>query len=75
MILVNIDYIPGKKFEVLGLVKGYSSAFGAMMKRYGEATTTLEAEAEKLGADAVVNIRYAPIESVAFVSGTAVKFV
>ena len=102
MQLVNIDHIPGKEFEVLGLVKGtvvYSRNFGkdfmAGMKTlvggeiegYTEmlntarqiATKRMVDEAEQLGADAVVNVRYGSssvmqgaAEVIAY--GTAVKF-
>ena len=102
MQLVNIDYIPGKEIEALGLVKGtvvYSKNFGkdfmAGMKTlvggeiegYTEmlntarqiATKRMVEEAEKLNADAIVNVRYgsssmmqSAAEVVAY--GTAVKF-
>ena len=102
MQLVNIDYIPGKEIEALGLVKGtvvYSKNFGkdfmAGMKTlvggeiegYTEmlntarqiATKRMVEDAEKLGADAIVNVRYgsssmmqSAAEVVAY--GTAVKF-
>ncbi len=103
MILVNTDYITGKKLEMLGLVKGstiqsknvgkdISQAFktlvGGELKEYNEmmnearalATKRMVDEAEGMGADAVVNIRYASAavmqgaaEVMAY--GTAVKFV
>lgn len=102
MMLVNIDYIPGKEFEVLGLVKGtvvqsknFGKDFMAGMKPLvgGEITGYTEMlnearqiamkrmvdEAEGLGADAVVNIRYGSsavmqgaAEVIAY--GTAVRF-
>ena len=102
MQLVNIDYIPGKEIEALGLVKGsvvYCKNFGkdfmAGMKTLvgGEiegytdmvntarqiAVKRMVDEAESLGADAIVNIRYGSTsvmqgaaEMVAY--GTAVKF-
>lgn len=82
MMLLNIDCIPGKRIEALGLVKGttvYSKSFGkdfmAGMKTLvgGEiegytdllrqarqiATKRMVDEAEEMGADAVVNVRYA----------------
>lgn len=82
MMLLNIEYIPGKRIEALGLVKGttvYSKSFGkdfmAGMKTLvgGEiegytdllrqarqiATKRMVDEAEEMGADAVVNVRYA----------------
>lgn len=103
MVLVNIDYIPGKELEVLGLVKGtvvqaknFGKDFMAGMKTlvggeiagYTEmltearqiATKRMVDEAEALGADAVVNIRYGSssvMQGAAeiVVYGTAVKYV
>ena len=82
MMLVNIDYLPGKEIEVLGIVKGstiqtthFGKDFMSAMKTlvggeltgYQElltnarqlATKRMVDEAEALGADAVVNVRYA----------------
>ena len=103
MLLVNIDHIPGKELEVLGLVKGtvvqskhFGKDFMAGMKTlvggeivgYTEmltearqiATKRMVDEAEELGADAVINIRFgsssvmqSAAEVVAY--GTAVKYV
>ena len=101
MMLLNIDYIPGKEIEALGIVKGsvvnsknFGKDFMAAMKTlvggeiesYTEllnqsrqiATKRMVAEAEALGADAIVNIRYAStslMQSAAEVTayGTAVK--
>jgi uncharacterized protein YbjQ (UPF0145 family) len=102
MLLVNIDYIPGKELEVLGLVRGsvvqsknVGKDFMAGMKTLvgGEivsytqmiqearqiATKRMVDEAEALGADAVVNVRYASSsvmqgasECIAY--GTAVRY-
>ena len=102
MLLVNIDYIPGKEFEARGVVKGtvvqsknFGKDFMAGMKTlvggeivgYTEmltearqiATKRMVDEAEALGADAVVNLRYGSsavmqgaAEVIAY--GTAVKF-
>ena len=102
MLLVNIDYIPGKELEILGLVKGtvvqsknFGKDFMAGMKTlvggeivsYTEmlnearqiATKRMVDEAERLGADAVVNVRYTSssiMQGAAEVTayGTAVKF-
>lgn len=103
MILVNTDYISGKTFEMLGLVKGSTiqtknigkdisqglkTLIGGELKAYNEmmnearalATNRMVEEAENLGADAVVNIRYASsaimggaAEVIAY--GTAVRFI
>ena len=102
MTILNIDHIPGKEIEALGLVKGsvvYSKNFGrdflsAMKTLVGgeitDYTKMLEEarqiamgrmvkDAEALGADAVVAMRYASssvmqgaAECIAY--GTAVKF-
>ena len=102
MILVNTDYISGKEFEMLGLVKGSTiqsknigrditqglkTIVGGELTAYNEmmndaralATKRMVAEAEELGADAVINIRYASAavmqgaaEVMAY--GTAMKF-
>ena len=103
MILVNTDYITGKTFEMLGLVKGstiqsknigrditqsFKTLVGGELKAYTQmmdearalATKRMVDEATGLGADAIVNIRYASsaamqgaAEIVAY--GTAVKLV
>lgn len=103
MMLVNTDYIPGKKMEVIGLVRGtmvqsahmgkdimssFKTLVGGELKSYTEmmsearevATKRMEKEAQEMGADAVINIRYASsaimqgaAEVMAY--GTAVKFI
>ena len=103
MILVNTDYISGKEFEMLGLVKGstiqskhlgkdiaqsFKTLVGGELTSYNEmmndaraiATKRMVAEAEEMGADAVINIRYASsavMQGAAevIVYGTAVKFI
>ena len=90
MILVNTDYITGKELEMLGLVKGSTiqsknvgrditqslkTLVGGELKAYNE----MMMEAQSMGADAVVNVRYASsavmqgaAEVIAY--GTAVRF-
>jgi len=103
MKLLNINYIPGKEIEALGLVKGtivqsknIGKDFMAGMKTFvgGEivgytemitearqiATKRMVDEAEALGADAVINIRYGSssvMQSAAevVVYGTAVRII
>ena len=102
MLLVNIDYIPGKELEVLGMAKGtvvqsknFGKDFMAGMKTLvgGEITSYTEMlnearqiavkrmvdEAESMGADAVINVRYGSssvmqgaAEVIAY--GTAVRY-
>jgi len=102
MLIVNIDYIPGKELEILGMVKGstirskhigsdisqsFKTLVGGELKSYTEmmnearalATKRMVEEAEALGADAVINVRYASAavmqgaaEVMAY--GTAVKY-
>ena len=101
MLLLNIDYVPGKEVEPLGLVKGtvvqsknFGKDFMAGMKTlvggeivgYTEmlvearqiATKRMVDEANALGGDAVINIRFGSsavmqgaAEVIAY--GTAVK--
>ena len=103
MKLLNIDHIPGKEIEALGIVKGtvvhtknVGRDFMAVMKTLvgGElvgytqmlnearqiAVKRMVDEAQELGADAIVNVRYGTssvmsgaAEVIAY--GTAVKIV
>ncbi len=102
MLILNIDYIPGKEIEVLGLVKGtvvqskhmgkdlmasVKTLVGGEIKGYTEmlvearkiATDRMKEEADDMGADAILNVRYSSsaimqgaAEVVAY--GTAVKY-
>lgn len=103
MIIVNTDYISGKKLETLSLVRGstvHSKNIGRdilsglktlvggeivdytnmMNEARAIATKRMVEEAQQLGADAIVNVRYASssimqgaAEIIAY--GTAVRFV
>ena len=103
MLLLNINYVPGKELEALGLVKGtvvqskhfgkdfmagMSTLVGGEIKGYTEllnearqiATRRMVEDAEGMGADAVINIRYASasiMQSAAEITvyGTAVRYV
>ena len=91
MLLLNINYVPAKKIEALGLVKGnvvqsshlgkaimsgLKTVVGGEIAGYTEmlnqarqiAMKRMVDEAEALGADAVINIRYA---SASVMSGAA----
>ena len=102
MKLLNIDHVPGRQIEALGLVKGtvvqskhFGKDFMAGIKTlvggeiigYTElltearqiATKRMVDEAQALGADAIINVRYgssslmqSAAEVIAY--GTAVKF-
>ncbi len=102
MKLLNIEYVPGRKIEALGIVKGsvvqskhFGKDFMASMKTlvggeivgYTElltearqiATKRMVDEAEAMGADAIINVRYgssslmqSAAEVIAY--GTAVKY-
>ena len=101
MLLLNIDYVPGKEIEPLGMVKGtvvqsknigrdfmagMKTLVGGEIVGYTEmliearqiATKRMVDEAEDLGADAIINIRFGSAavmqgaaEVIAY--GTAVK--
>ena len=102
MLLLNIDHIPGKEIEALGMVKGtvvqskhfgkdfmagMKTLVGGEIKGYTEmlvearqiATKRMVDEAEALGGDAVINVRFGSsavmqgaAEVIAY--GTAVKY-
>lgn len=102
MLLLTLNYVPGKEIEALSLVKGtvvqsknFGKDFMAGMKTlvggeivaYTEllnesrqiATKRMVDEADALGADAVINVRYGSSSlmqsaSEVIVYGTAVKF-
>ena len=102
MMLITLNYAPGKEIEALGIVKGttvqtknFGKDFMAGMKTlvggelgaYTEmlnearqiATKRMVDEAESLGADAVINVRYGSASMMqgaaeVVVYGTAVKF-
>ena len=101
MLLLNIDYVPGKEVEPLGLVKGtvvqsknvgkdfmagMKTLVGGEITGYTEmlvearqiATKRMVDEADAMGADAVINVRFGSsavmqgaAEVIAY--GTAVK--
>ena len=77
MILVNTDYISGKTLETLSLVSGCKTVLTSVMdkKPLEHAIKDMTEEATKIGADAIVNIRYAPLKDCFYIYGTAVKFV
>ena len=102
MLLLNIDHVPGRDMEAIGLVKGtvvqsknfgkdfmagMKTLVGGEIKSYTDmlvearqiATKRMVDEAEALGADAVVNVRFGSsavmqgaAEVIAY--GTAVKY-
>ena len=102
MLLLNIDHIPGREIEALGLVKGsvvqskhlgkdfmagMKTIVGGELAGYTEmleearkiATKRMVDDAERLGAEAVVNIRFASsslMQGAAEVTvyGTAVRY-
>ena len=94
MIVVNTDFISGKKLQTLSLVRGSTVHSKNLGRDGGEivdytnmmnearaiATQRMVEDAQKLDADAVINVRYASsaimqgaAEIIAY--GTAVKFV
>ncbi len=103
MLLLTLDYVPGREIEALGLVKGsvvnsknlgrdvMSSVKGMMggeitgyTKMLAEAreiaTERMIAEAEAMGADAIICVRFngsAPVQGAAgtLAYGTAVRFI
>jgi uncharacterized protein YbjQ (UPF0145 family) len=103
MLLLTLNYVPGKEIEALGIVKGtivqtknlgkdfmsgMKSLVAGELESYTEmlnearqvATKRMVDEAEAMGADAVINIRYGSASMMqaaaeVVVYGTAVKFI
>lgn len=103
MVVMNIDYIPGRQITALGLVKGntarakhfgrdimagFKNLVGGEITQYTEmindareeAMSRMIQEAEQMGADAVINLRYASADIADGVAeviayGTAVRFI
>ena len=77
MLIINTDYIEGKKLNPLGLVTGcyeekINSAKSAVIKE-------MMKQASDLKADAIINVRFSVSRvslncAFCFASGTAVKF-
>ena len=87
MILVNTDYITGKNFEMLGLVKGstiqsknvgkditqgFKTLVGGELKAYNEMMNDARALATKRMTEEAENLGAGAAEVMAY--GTAVKF-
>lgn len=102
MKLVSVDFIPGKEYELIGIVRGeivqskhlgrdlmagMKTIVGGEIKGYTEmisdarkiATERMIEEAESLGADAIIGVKYGSsavmqgaAEIIAY--GTAIKF-
>ena len=80
MIIVNTDYIVGKKLGELNTVKGSTVRLNRLNEESEIATEKMINEAKAINADAIIGVRYASIlsmqsetEIIAF--GTAVKFI
>ena len=101
MLLLTLNYVPGREIEALGIVKGTTvqtknfgkdfmsgmkTLVGGELSAYSEmlnearqnATKRMEDEADALGAEAVINVRYGSASMMqgaaeVVVYGTAVK--
>ena len=72
MLMVNVDYIPNKELEVLGIVEGsfmetFSDTSTHSLSTYQELLNTgrqkaihkMSNEAKRLGGEAIINLRFA----------------
>lgn len=73
MVLVSTDFITGQQIETISFVHGLSSA--QINERIDFAIADMVEKARKLGADGIVGIRDSYINSMAYVSGTSVRFI
>lgn len=67
-IILSTGDIPGN-YEVIGIAYGRIST-----DEIKELNSELERRADKMGADAVINVRYLPYVGYLYAYGTAVKF-
>jgi len=74
MLLVNTDFITDKKLQTLGIVHGVGIAF-TRKGEISQAHEEMKKEANELGADAIVNVRYTYGQRGIFAAGTAVRYV
>ena len=86
MVVVNTENIPGREYQVLSLVTGccvmcknIGKDIGASFRNMVGGEMQAYTQAMSMGADAIVNVRFASTTIVAggaeiLVSGTAVKF-
>ena len=76
MILVNTDYITEKKFRMICFVSGSCAKVNFVSDEEAEcALKNMIASAEKLGADAIINVRFTAAKGLAYFYGTAVRFI
>jgi len=73
MLLVNTDFIDDKKLQTLGVVHGIGIAF-TRKGEISQAHEEMKTEANELGADAIVNVRYTYGQRGIFAAGTAVRY-
>lgn len=88
MIIVNIDYIPGKEFEVLGLVKGATiqsrhmgkdimaglkTIVGGELTTYSEMLNAARAQATKRMVDVAEEMKADAVINVRYASSTVVQ--
>jgi uncharacterized protein YbjQ (UPF0145 family) len=88
MIIVNIDHIPGKEFEVLGLVKGSTiqsrhmgkdimsglkTLVGGELTAYTEMLNAARAQATKRMVDAATEMQADAIINVRYASSTVIQ--
>ncbi len=76
IVLTTTDTIPGKEYEIIGLVMGNRLTWLTSKGAAGTAISRLEEEAIAMGADAVIGIRPDTTSSGSqCYLGTAIKFI
>ena len=66
MIIVNTDFIEGKKLGMINNVRGTTASANRLNEESSIATKRMVDKAKAMGADAVINVRYASIISMNF---------
>lgn len=82
MLICNVENIPNKKYEILGMTSGVGYAYGCYAQTIHESETMaineMKHNAEKLGADGLIGVKFTMSTQNGCVtilaSGTMIKF-
>lgn len=82
MLICNIENIPNKKYEVLGMTSGVDYVYDCYAQTIHESETIaineMKHNAEKLGADGIIGVKFTMSTQFGYVtilaSGTMIKF-
>ena len=75
MLVATVDYIPDRKYDIIGMVSGNRLVSLFSKTEINKAVDKLVEEAKAMGADAIIGLRpYTTKNGSTCVIGTAIKF-